>query len=52
MAQDARIYRFQPGVSRDWELVADYTDRGVGAIGRIAVDGTGRRVIFVADSPG
>jgi len=49
MAQGARIYRFQPGVGDDWTLVADYSDRGVGAIGRIAVDGTGRRVVFVSE---
>jgi len=51
MAQEARIYRFPPGGGGDWTLVADYTDRGVGAIGRIAVDSTGTRVVFVAERP-
>lgn len=49
MAQDARIYRLKPGVGAEWELVADFTSRGLGRIGRIAVDPSGAGLVFVAD---
>ena len=47
---DSKLYRRAPGDQR-WELVADYSAKGVGSITRLAINPAGTKITFVGNHP-
>jgi len=46
----SRLYRRAPGDER-WELMADYSAKGVGNITRLAINPAGTKITFVGNHP-
>ena len=47
-AKDAKLFAWQPGVDKDWRLIADFASAGLKGITRIAINKDGQHLAIVA----
>jgi hypothetical protein len=50
MAQDSKLFRFDPAREHTWQQVADFTAAGLRKITRLAVSPKGDRLALVAQT--
>jgi hypothetical protein len=51
MAQGSKLFKWQRGKDKDWQLVADLAAAGVTGITRLAVNAKGDKLALVAQPP-